>query len=330
MVVMCHLQNQLVRLGLGQSDWSGLQGGVDIFFVISGFIMWVTTASKPERTSLAFYRDRITRVAPLYWGTTALLVAILLAAPGAAETTRLDWPHLLKSLLFIPAEHPVTGIYQPTLIPGWTLNLEMFFYLIFGGAMAAAGSKLKLRAIIVLAIIATLVIIGRVTEPEGAWAFYIQEMLGEFALGILIGILYSEGRLPRSNWFWIVIAAGALMLLTAPPPEATDSRLIRWGVPAALIVLGSVSLPQSTPRMLERLGDWSYSLYLSHPLTLSASEKLWANTNGGYPIVIFAIFAVAAAIILAALIHHVAEVPMTRWARRRMQFSDRRACSLTA
>jgi peptidoglycan/LPS O-acetylase OafA/YrhL len=330
MVVIHHLQNQLGRLGFEPTDWATLPSGVDIFFVISGFIMWVTTASKPERTAFVFYRDRVTRIAPLYWAITAAVVLILLAAPGAAETAILDWPHLVYSVLFIPAVHPVTHAYQPTLIPGWTLNLEMFFYLIFGAAMAAAGTKLKLRAWLILFALTAVVVVGQVSQPQGVWAFYLQDIVGEFAVGILIGIAYMERRLPRSSWFWMPVAAGFLILAVGGPLEAGDSRFLRWGIPASLIVFGSVFLPHSGPPILQRLGDWSYSLYLSHPLTLSASEKLWGKAGGVFPLEIFPVFAVAAAILLSGLIHRIAEVPMTRWARRLTQLSLRRNSSAPA
>lgn len=324
MVVLHHLQNQMARLGLGQSDRSALPSGVDIFFVISGFIMWVTTASKPERTALSFYRDRVTRIAPLYWAITALLVAVLIAAPGAANTAVLDWPHIVRSFLFIPAEHPATHAYQPTLIPGWTLNLEMFFYLLFGAAIAASGTNLQLRCrIIVLALLA-IVVTGLVVRPSGVAAFYAQDMVGEFAAGILIGVAFAERRFPKSNWFWLPLALGILLLFAETPLAAAESRLIRWGAPATLIVLGAVFVPQSGPLLLQRLGDWSYSLYLSHPLTLAASEKLWTKVGGALPLQLFPLAAVAIAIAASWLIHVTAEVPLTLRVRRLMQRGEAR------
>ena len=322
MVVLHHLQNQMGRIGLGQADWSALPSGVDIFFVISGFIMWVTTASKPERTASSFYRDRVTRIAPLYWAITAVLVAILVAAPGAANTAVLDWPHIFRSFLFIPAEHPVTHAYQPTLIPGWTLNMEMFFYLLFGAAIAAGGANLQARCrIIVLALLA-IVAAGLLLRPPGILGFYAQDMVGEFAAGILIGVAFAERRLPSSNWFWLPLALGVLLLFAPTPLAGVDSRLVRWGIPAALIVLGAVFVPQSGPVALQWLGDWSYSLYLSHPITLAASEKAWTRLAGPLPLQLFPLAAVMVAIIAAWLIYTILELPLTRAARRLVRPRD--------
>ena len=330
MIVAHHLQNQLGRLGMESMEGSALPSGVDIFFVISGFIMWVTTAPKPERTFIGFYRDRITRIVPLYWAMTVLLVAILIVAPGAANTAMLDWPHILKSFFFIPAEHPATHAYQPALIPGWTLNLEMFFYLLFGAAMAAAGTNLRLRfGIIVLALLA-IVAAGYLARRGGVAGFYAQDIVGEFVFGILIGAAFVEERLARSNWFWLPLLAGFALLFADTPLAEAESRLLRWGVPAALIVLGAVFVPQSGPLMLQRLGDWSYSLYLSHPITLAASEKLWNKTADGVPLLLFPAVAVAVAILAAWIIHRTAEVPMTRTARRLLQAGSVRKASVAA
>ncbi|HEX8533553.1 MAG TPA: acyltransferase [Allosphingosinicella sp.] len=319
MVVLHHLQNQTGRLGLGHTDWSALPSGVDIFFVISGFIMWVTTASKPDRTAFSFYRDGITRIAPLYWLITAFLVAVLVVAPGATNTAVLDWPHIFRSLLFIPAEHPVTHAYQPTLIPGWTLNMEMFFYLLFGAAIAAGGADLRLRCRIIVPALLAIVAAGLVVRPEGLLGFYTQDMVGEFAAGILIGVAFAERRLPRSNWFWVPLVAGFVLILAPTPLADLGSRLVRWGFPASLIVFGAVFVPQPGPAALQRLGDWSYALYLSHPITLAASEKAWAKLAGPLPLLLFPLAAVVAAIIAAWLIHRVAELPLTRAARRLVQ-----------
>ena len=85
------------------------KSGVDLFFVISGFVMWTTTADR-QRDPRSFWRARISRIVPLYWLATTLFIAALIALPGAAHTARvLDWVHLAKSYLFIPAVDPGIG-----------------------------------------------------------------------------------------------------------------------------------------------------------------------------------------------------------------------------
>jgi exopolysaccharide production protein ExoZ len=80
--------------------------GVDLFFVISGYIMWATTAHTPRRGPRQFWTARILRVVPLYWLFTSLFIVIALVFPSALFTAALEPSHIVKSYLFIPAEHP--------------------------------------------------------------------------------------------------------------------------------------------------------------------------------------------------------------------------------
>nr|WP_232247679.1 acyltransferase family protein [Pseudomonas putida] len=110
--------------------------GVDIFFVISGFVMWVTTEGK-NKGIREFWVSRILRVAPLYWVFTCVLVAAALLMPSLFFNSRaVDPVFLLKSLFFIPALNPDVGDVTPVYTIGWTLTYEMFFYAIFGLSLA--------------------------------------------------------------------------------------------------------------------------------------------------------------------------------------------------
>lgn len=312
MVVAHHLQTQTARLGLAHVSADALQSGVDIFFVISGFIMWVTTAGRPERTAGRFYRDRLVRVVPLYWAMTALVVAVMLVAPAALSTSVLDGGHIVRSLLFMPAPHPVTGTYFPTLIPGWTLNLEMFFYLLFGGAMFVAGGRTRLRAALMASALVMLVAIGVVVRPTGVLAFYTQGMLIEFAAGIAVGLAYVSGKVPRSKWWWGLAASGAVALATGLPHPFHVDRALAWGAPAAAIVGGLALGPPLSSRPLKRLGDWSYALYLSHQITLAACHKAWLLLPAGVPAELFAPVAIGCAIGAAGLIFRFVEEPASQ------------------
>ena len=312
MVVLHHLQNQTQRLGLPYVPADVLQAGVDIFFVISGFIMWVTTAGCSERTAGTFYRDRVARIAPLYWSVTMFMVAIMVVAPSVLSTSALDGSHIVQSLLFIPARHPVTGTYLPTLIPGWTLNMEMFFYLLFGAALFVSGKRMKLRAGILLSTLVLLVVIGVVVGPTGAFGFYTQGMLIEFGAGICIGLAYMSGRVVRSRWWWGITILGFLALaVQLAQPSALD-RAIAWGAPAAAIVTGAALGPRASARALERLGDWSYALYLSHPITLAGCQKAWLLMPFAAPVELFPPFALAVVILCAGAIFRFVERPATR------------------
>ena len=111
--------------------------GVDIFFVISGFIMvyassrWFGSARAPR----VFLAHRIARIVPLYWATMMVYLAVLLLTPWLLNSEYLAPHFVIASFLFIPAARP-DGLVQPLYSLGWTLNYEMFFYALFAIAIA--------------------------------------------------------------------------------------------------------------------------------------------------------------------------------------------------
>ena len=120
-----------------RSDAFPWLAGVDIFFVISGFIMvyassrWFGSAQSPR----VFLAHRIARIVPLYWATTMLYLAVVLFAPALLNSEYLAPGFVISSFLFIPAARP-DGLVQPLYSLGWTLNYEMFFYALFAIAIA--------------------------------------------------------------------------------------------------------------------------------------------------------------------------------------------------
>src|SRR4051812_1323349 len=137
--------------------------GVDLFFVISGYIMWTTTVGG-QHGPLSFWLARIVRVAPLYWVFTTLFIVITLLTPQALfNPPSLDPWLTLKSYLFVPASSP------PVYTLGWTLNYEMFFYLVFGLCLLVPQRHLRVTALAV--ILLGLVVAGRIGSPGNPLLF---------------------------------------------------------------------------------------------------------------------------------------------------------------
>ena len=312
MVVLLHLQVQQLRLAPDPVELYTLSAGVDIFFVISGFIMWVTTAARPQRTAQEFMRDRLIRIVPLYWIVTGTMLVIVLIFPRVAQTAIVEPLHVLSSFLFLPAINPAGQDYTPLLIPGWSLNYEMFFYLIFAAAMYLGGTNLRTRALWIAAAFVALLAIGQLLSPAGVLGFYTADIVLNFVLGVGVSIAYLSGAVRRSAAWWLLVAAGFVLLgMVGYGGLNVDGRPI-IALAATAIVFGAVHTPQRPPnRPLLLLGNWSYSLYLIHPLVLSAAYQAWRLTETSLPLVVFSIGAVGLCIAAAALSFEWIERPVT-------------------
>jgi len=111
-----------------------IAAGVNVFFVISGFITWVICERRPT-TPARFLRERLERIAPVYWIATGIMVAGALAS--LFPNLKLTLGPVLGSLFFIPHHSPSNGQVWSVLVQGWTLNYEIFFYMVFAGSLRA-------------------------------------------------------------------------------------------------------------------------------------------------------------------------------------------------
>ena len=146
-------------------------------------------ANRPERTAGEFMRHRIARIVPLYWLLTTLMVVTMLVRPDLLQSARFDLGHIIKSYLFIAAPHPTSGKYWPVVVPGWTLNYEMFFYALFAAAIALSrGSQIRRLIFTAVFLVSAVVVVGLLPQLPGAVRYYGDPILLEFLLGIVIGL----------------------------------------------------------------------------------------------------------------------------------------------
>ncbi len=310
--------------GLGPEHyWATGSVGVDLFFVISGFVMGVSTppssANWRERAAQAwaFLQRRLVRVLPLYWFYTALKVALLLAVPALATRTRLDGAHLGASLLFIPWPSP-WGAMEPVLPVGWTLNFEMLFYALFAVAVLLRLPRLLLCLGVFLALMAA-------AHLQPGWPlldFWGSSIALEFVLGVGLARLYQRGlRLPPEAA--LLLLSLGLLWIFALPWSPQDDRLLRWGLGAALVVAGALWLEPWMRGMpgaatLAFLGDASYSLYLSHTFVVPASARAAAALELGHAHAVGLLM--AALVVAAACVSYVLlERPMTQALQARLR-----------
>ncbi len=250
--------------------------GVDVFFVISGFIMWTMSERRPV-TPLRFVLDRLQRIAPSYWIVTAIMIGG--AAVGLFPNMKLTVSHVLGSLLFIPVRSPSNGEIWPVLVQGWTLNFEMFFYVIFAACLLLPR-RLRLGSLI--AVFAAFVVAGALIHPQSPLPVtYTRPIILEFATGAVLGQLWLKGNIPGPG-LGLALVVAAITGFAAIEILGLDFDELTCGPLAIALVLGMVSverggrLPQIAP--LTYLGNGSYSIYLWHTLAISVVVKLAAST----------------------------------------------------
>lgn len=295
--------------------------GVDIFFVISGFIMTYTSAGlfgQPGAWRL-FLTRRLTRIVPLYWLLTTVLLIGGAIAPRLLNVPIDDWRHVLASYAFIPSLR-APGEIRPVMALGWTLNMEMFFYVLFAGALTLPF-RLGMTALAV--VIGLLALFGMIVRPEQVQlAFWSQSIILEFLMGCLLGAAYLKGARLSPMAAVIVAAVGIMGMVRFGGPEidAALPEALRWGVPALLIVAAAGLAQSATSRgmlWLAALGNASYSLYLVHPFVLRPMRNLWTQLVGGaLPLTAYVAAATLLATIVAMLTYRLVERPLLRWAQR--------------
>lgn len=311
------------------------QAGVDLFFVISGFIMVVTTWSSPISPG-GFMLRRMIRIAPTYWIYTTLLALVVVVFPSALKLN-VTPGHYLYSLLFIPHMSPFNQV-APLLQPGWTLNYEMFFYLVFAVTLTSSAAY---RVVVVTLLLGGLIVAGWLFPPtDPVLLTYTSPLMLEFVFGAAIGHLYATSRLDRLGAAagWSMMAAGAALAVSAtafilptrPLFDFSDatSRVTTYGVAGALMVMGAVASetaarrtePSRPLQFLGLVGDASYSLYLTHLVAIGLQRVVWTKlglgTEGLAWTLAFVAGAFVTSIALAILAYRLIEQPLTRAAQR--------------
>ncbi|MGJ8559085.1 MAG: acyltransferase family protein [Litorimonas sp.] len=300
-----------------QLDWGMM--GVDLFFVISGFIMVYITRdwrAGGGRHVPEFLFARVSRIYPLYWIISAALLAVWFIRPDLVFSSSPNDPQLLNSLLLVPAYA------YPMLEVGWTLVYEMMFYILFAIILILPA---RLRPF-GLAIWAGLVIAGNQLggQTAGAIPFHLFSSLSlEFLAGAATALIYLRFQGSRPLAYGLVglglIGMGIWFFIGGPFQDEWP-RVIRLTGPACGLILGAAWLDRhgaNAPRVAVRLGDWSYSLYLTHLLSLVLVAKLWTVAGlRDVPAPILIIALIAFSLLVAGLTYHLIEKPLIGLAKR--------------
>lgn len=279
------------------------QAGVDIFFVISGFIMWTLT-TKPVGT-LEYWWNRLVRVAPLYWIATAIM----------ALHQRVGLMPTVKSVLFWPY-FGEGGHIWPVLVPGWTINYEIAFYGLIGLALLLPRRVGFWTIAVILFILSLLPTIIR--ADDAPLLAYTNPIMLEFLAGIGLAELWLLGRLPPPRvaigLLGLALLVYGLSTLTRLPERW--ERLLMWGLPSILVVTGTLACEAGggivRQPALKVLGDASYAIYLSHSFVIETVIR----ALGRYPRSVRVVAPVVVATAFGILVHFIVERPLTRKLRQ--------------
>ncbi|MET3723957.1 acyltransferase family protein [Sphingomonas trueperi] len=304
-VIVFHQMQMRHRIfGLGEH-------GVDLFFVISGFIMVALTDARPTRPR-TFLLDRIARIVPPYW--IATLCAFLVAAVDPYFYHGSTDPGLLaKSLFFVPARNAF-GEIEPTLFLGWTLNYEMFFYAVFALTLFLPRGRL----VVLCTLFGALVAIGRPMHPTGAaTTIYTDPLLLEFAAGAILGRVFGAGAAVPASLRQVLAALAVALVLTL---LAFWSGRLLFGAVAVVLVAGGLLLERggAMPRLpwLKLLGDASFAIYLFQQFAFVLVGKSLALTgrllHHAVPHLLIEALNIVAAIALGLLVLRLLERPLTK------------------
>ncbi|MEQ1781281.1 MAG: acyltransferase [Hyphomonadaceae bacterium] len=284
--------------------------GVDLFFVISGFIMALIAWDKPAGVMAAsdFVARRLIRIWPTYLIFSVLAVAAIVIVPAGLENQKIDVAHVIASLTFIPWPRPDDGQLYPVLGQGWTLNYEMFFYAVLAIFLVAPRA---IRFIGVTVVLVVLVIVAAASPLPYFAEFYGNSIVLEFVLGIGLCWLYRRGvSVPGVMAGLAVLVSMAALFVMESYPELP--RIVSRGLPCSVIVSAVILWRRGEAALgvkpLPDLGDASYALYLSHPFVVNALLIVWLKLNGSMET--FAAVAIAASVVFSLLFFRFVEKPL--------------------
>jgi exopolysaccharide production protein ExoZ len=242
--------------------------GVHMFFLLSGYIM----ASICDTDSTAFVRRRLIRIIPMYWTLTLMLYSVAWKFPHLMNATRALPSELFKSLFFVPFQK-TNGLFQPILFVGWTVNYEMFFYMML--SLALMINKRRAALVGASLMLAVMAVCSLFTATSSIARFYSDTVLLECILGLIsyYAVRAASSHLtPAMKPALLALAIATLVVLPSIEEFGVLAHvpdILRYG-PASFVLICSVCLlalmgTDFKAGVIVLLGDASYVMYLTHP-----------------------------------------------------------------
>ena len=284
LVIAVHLAGYEEKFGHGYTilpKWFAIGGsGVDIFFVISGFVMVTITRGRFQQTGSIrrFIYHRLMRIYPAYWFYSLIMLAFFLMQQRQGDNSRMV--DITASFLLLPQNQ------WPLLVVGWTLIHEVYFYLVF--SLLLAFHERWLLPLMILWGGATITGSLLLFPNENPTIQLITNPLTlEFIAGGLVARFHYSGKAFAGRPFlimalaWWLLGYGICVKLGLAPESSHWLRVLIFGIPAAISVYALVAMEKNSrwqlPIWLVLIGDASYSVYLSHTLVFAAIWRIWGE-----------------------------------------------------
>jgi len=263
------------------------QSGVDLFFVISGFVIVTVTKGRFARSGemMRFLWGRLTRIYPTYWIYFFLTVAIFLVKPNWVNSTQGHQTQFVSSFLLLPSNQ------LPLVMVAWSLIHELWFYLVFA-VLLGFHERLLLPALLLWGAIVTIVnLLITVADLSVGARIALHPYSLEFIIGALAAIYISKEYVPKLSARSAVLIITIVLSVGLPIVYAVDvlkqERTIYvsviigalYGFLVMSVVMLEILNKFAIPKFLQFIGDISYTVYLSHILVISAIGRLWLLTT---------------------------------------------------
>ncbi|HWB27005.1 MAG TPA: acyltransferase [Chitinophagaceae bacterium] len=301
MVLYCHVIDfQMEFSTSAQQNFFYVQNfgaiGVDIFFVISGFIIsYIASGSGGKTEALDFFKRRFARVNPAYYLASFLYFLVMLLCHNIHGSYKLKHG-IIKSITILPIFDRGTEFWNPLLILGWTMSFEWFFYIIYGGLIFYS---VRTKSLLLLLILGALTITGWLYhQTEVHYVFVTNPIIWEFCFGVVIARVYKKIKINKAVAFFFLTTGIAwyVCLIIWGYGDISESlytinatlswqRVLLWGIPSACIVMGILFVESNyghrffSNKILLLLGNSSYAIYLIHPILLSIVYYVFAITD---------------------------------------------------
>ncbi|MDM0073452.1 acyltransferase [Variovorax sp. J2P1-59] len=292
--------------------------GVDLFFVISGFVMCMVV-DRRHAGPTAFLLDRLTRIVPLYWAVTTMVLLVAWRLPSVMGTTVANLGNYVQSLLFIPHFRD-DGQLFPVLMVGWSLNFEMLFYGLI--TLVLAFGKLHVASLMTAALV-SLYAIGALFDEETVGHEFLHNTLWfNFVLGMACFHVYQHPLLQRTPKPLALVLVLACYFGMVGYENQAD-RIWVAGVPSFLMLLFALQLEGPIRRagslilrFIVHIGDSSYATYLSHMFVIGFLERVVYVRLGIEENYATSLFSLASCLAVGSLIYRLVDRPLVRGARR--------------